>query len=112
MCVDRETYYVKGVEKMGVAFEHAYKTTEKVNGGLAGSSAVLGEKLEQPMEHRDSRLGQQLLPRHLCKHALQRDAARRQLLRPRLRRRAGVRRLHVAALDALAAQQPAGGARV
>ena len=45
-CSHAVMYYVKGVEKMGVAFEHAYTTTENVNGGLAGSSAVQGEKLD------------------------------------------------------------------
>ena len=38
-CKGTETYYVKGVEKMGLAFEHGYSTTDKA-GSLDGSSAV------------------------------------------------------------------------
>lgn len=38
-CSRRETYYVKGVEDMGIVFEHGYSTTIKA-GELTGSSAV------------------------------------------------------------------------
>jgi LSD1 subclass zinc finger protein len=43
-CTTRETYYVKGVEKMGIVFEHGYTTTGKA-GGLKGSSSVEGKGL-------------------------------------------------------------------
>ena len=43
-CTTRETYYVKGVEHMGVVFEHGYSTTTKA-GGLKGSSLVKGHGL-------------------------------------------------------------------
>ena len=38
-CLIRETYYVKGVEHMGIVFEHGYSTTSKA-GSLEGSSEV------------------------------------------------------------------------
>ena len=43
-CTTRETYYVKGVEHMGIVFEHGYSTTGKA-GGLGGSSGVEGDGL-------------------------------------------------------------------
>ena len=43
-CRKRETYYVKGVEKLGVVFEHGYSTTSKA-GGLEGSSNVAEDGL-------------------------------------------------------------------
>lgn len=46
-CVGRETYYVKGVEALGVAFEHGYTTTSKISGGLDGSSALTEAEAEE-----------------------------------------------------------------
>ena len=64
-CSHSEVYYVKGIERMGVAFEHAYTTTEKVNGGLAGSSAVVGEKLDTKV-HWGNGTEHECTPRHLA----------------------------------------------
>ena len=43
-CLIRETYYVKGVEKMGIAFEHGYTTTAEA-GSLNGGSETKGSGL-------------------------------------------------------------------
>ena len=43
-CLIRETYYVKGVEKMGIVFEHGYTTTDRA-GSLDGGSAREGSGL-------------------------------------------------------------------
>ena len=64
-CSHSEMYYVKGIERMGVAFEHAYTTTEMVNGGLAGSSAVVGEKLDTKV-HWSNGTQHECTPRHLA----------------------------------------------
>ena len=36
-CEDVAMYYVKGVEKISVFFEHQYTTSDKFNGGMSGS---------------------------------------------------------------------------
>ena len=43
-CLIREMYYVKGVEHMGIVFEHGYTTTGKA-GSLQGSSEIPGDGL-------------------------------------------------------------------
>ena len=43
-CLIREMYYVKGVEHMGIVFEHGYKTTNQA-GSLHGSSEIPADGL-------------------------------------------------------------------